>query len=251
MTKSNEIEIAPDTVRFAGLVFRAPNTRAIELADDLPKFIVTVNADFIVRAHEDFFFKNLLETNLSTFDGQIPFFLAKVFNFSKRSHISKLSGSDLIYHYLERAAAEGKCSFLFGSSPQANSKAILNASKKYKGCVKGYSPPLAEYPPSEEWNNAALDRIRDARPSYLFVALGSPKQELWIDANLPEIRNAGVEVVIGCGGSIDFLAGTHKRAPVWIQRAGFEGVYRLIKEPKAFRLARLLRSFKIFRYIFR
>ncbi len=70
----------------------------------------------------------------------------------------------------------------------------------------------------------------------LFVAFGSPKQELWITENLNRLP---VKVAIGVGGSFDFLSGRVKRAPTWIQKAGFEWLFRLILQP--WRIKRQLR----------
>lgn len=244
----------PDTfhpVRFADLTFRGYNLEAIRRATDLPRFIVTVNADFIVRAHEDAEFRDLINRNLSTFDGQVPFVLARMSNWSRATEIEKLSGSDLIYTYLKEAAQAGKTSFLFGATPAANERAVKAGKALYGGEVLGYSPPLAQEPLPAEWTEEALERIRAARPAYLFVALGAPKQERWIANNLDALRSAGVECVMGCGGSVDFLGGTLKRAPRWVQSIGMEGVYRLASEPRLFRVLRIFRSFRVFAYVFK
>lgn len=238
-------------VRFAGLTFRGYCLEAIRRAPDLPKFIVTVNADFIVRAQEDAEFRTLIDRHLSTFDGQVPFVMARMVNSNRAAEIEKLSGSDLIYTYLQEAAQAGKTSFLFGATPAANARAVKAGQALYGGKVLGYSPPLAQEPLPAAWTDDALQRICAARPAYLFVALGAPKQERWIANNLEALRTAGVEFVMGCGGSVDFLGGTIKRAPRWVQSIGMEGVYRLMSEPRLFRIFRILRSFRVFAYVFK
>lgn len=238
-------------VSFAGVTFRGVSLDAIRLASDQPKFVVPVNADLIVRAHEDDEFKAILNQHLATIDGQIPYVLARLRRARQAAHLDKLSGSDLIYVYLREAAQAGKAAFLFGASPASNARGVEAARKMFGGVVEGYSPPLVEEPLPPSWTEEALTRIRAVRPAYLFVALGAPKQERWIANNLGTLRDIGVEFVMGCGGSVDFLGGTIKRAPKWVQLAGMEGVYRLILEPKLFRLQRILRSFRIFLYAFR
>lgn len=238
-------------VQFAGLTFRGYNFEAIKRAPDSPKFIVTVNSDFIVRAHEDADFKSLIDTQLSTFDGQIPFALARLRNRGALINTDKLSGSDLIYTLLREAAEAGKTLFLLGASPGSNARAVEIGRGLYGGTVLGYSPPLAEEPLPVTWTEDVLARIRAARPAYLLVALGAPKQERWIAENLTALDEAGVEVVMGCGGSVDFLAGAIKRAPRWIQSIGMEGLFRFIVEPRLFRLARIIRSFRVFAYAFK
>jgi len=78
-------------------------------------------------------------------------------------------------------------------------------------------------------------RISATRPDMLFVGMGCPKQEKWMAMHY---RSLGVPVMIGVGGTIDFLAGRIRRAPVWMRRAGGEWLFRLTQEPR-----RLLRRY--------
>lgn len=73
----------------------------------------------------------------------------------------------------------------------------------------------------------------------LFVAFGSPKQEIWIAENLDKLP---VRVAIGVGGAFDFVSGKVKRAPVWVRKIGLEWLFRLILQP--WRIKRQLRLFK-------
>jgi N-acetylglucosaminyldiphosphoundecaprenol N-acetyl-beta-D-mannosaminyltransferase len=75
---------------------------------------------------------------------------------------------------------------------------------------------------------SALDIIREADPDVLLVALGNPKQERWIRHFGPLLD---VPVLIGVGGSFDFLTGRRRRAPLWMQRSGLEWVARAVQEP--------------------
>ena len=72
-------------------------------------------------------------------------------------------------------------------------------------------------------------QIVTARPDLLFVSFGCPKQEKWIFRNY---RTVGAPVMIGAGGTVDFLAGRLKRAPQWMRRTGMESLYRLWQEPR-------------------
>jgi N-acetylglucosaminyldiphosphoundecaprenol N-acetyl-beta-D-mannosaminyltransferase len=73
-----------------------------------------------------------------------------------------------------------------------------------------------------------IDLIRLAAPDFLFVALGAPRQDLWIHEHLSELQ---VPVAMGVGCVLDLLAGNVKRAPVWMQRSGLEWAFRLVQEP--------------------
>ena len=74
-----------------------------------------------------------------------------------------------------------------------------------------------------------IEKINAAKPDVLFVCLGAPKQEKWIDAHKGELD---VGVCMGIGGSLDVFAGTAKRAPDFFVKFGIEWLYRLLKEPK-------------------
>lgn len=69
------------------------------------------------------------------------------------------------------------------------------------------------------------------KPDMLFVAMGSPKQEYWIEDHAKEL---GVPVAMGVGGSFDVLAGLKKDTPAWARGNGLEWLYRLMLEPKAY-----------------
>lgn len=83
-------------------------------------------------------------------------------------------------------------------------------------------------PFSDEENSRMIGLIRESGARYLFVAFGAPKQDVWINEHLHELD---VPVCAGIGGVLNFLAGTVKRAPGWVQRTGFEWLYRVAQEP--------------------
>jgi N-acetylglucosaminyldiphosphoundecaprenol N-acetyl-beta-D-mannosaminyltransferase len=100
---------------------------------------------------------------------------------------------------------------------------------KYPGIqiVGTYSPPFRPLTPEED--EAIIQRINDSRTDIIWVGIGSPKQEYWMAAHLGRLD---VPVMIGVGAAFDFLAGVKKQAPRWIQRSGFEWLFRLITEPR-------------------
>ena len=79
-------------------------------------------------------------------------------------------------------------------------------------------------------NKQLIRRINNAQPEILFVALGAPKQEIWIYENLKKMPS--VKLAMGVGGSFDFISGRIKRAPLIFQRLGLEWLWRLILEPR-------------------
>ncbi|MFN3785816.1 MAG: WecB/TagA/CpsF family glycosyltransferase, partial [Thiothrix sp.] len=141
--------------------------------------------------------------------------------------------------------------FLLGGYNHANALAVQKLQQRYGIRVGGFAPAYQAYPFSEEHNQAIRAQLQQFRPDYLFVAFGAVKQERWIADNLAFLRALGVRLVVGCGGTFDFVAGTIKRAPRWLQRSGLEGLWRLTNEPSLFRLRRLLLSMRFFAVFYR
>ncbi|OUR98683.1 hypothetical protein A9Q84_04525 [Halobacteriovorax marinus] len=233
-------------VKFANIKFKALEKNT--LLDGKPelKIVVTANSEIIVKANEDAKLNKILNENFTTFDGRIPHVLAKISN--KTEEISKISGSDFIYDCCKRARQEGERIFLLGCSEDINRDAVLKIREQYGIQVEGFSPVKADYPFPDLHNKKILGKIKLFKPDYLFVGFGAPKQEYWMEEHKEFLQNLGVKVVVGSGGTFDFVAGAVKRAPKLIQKIGLEGIWRFLMEPKWFRFKRILVSFKIFYY---
>jgi exopolysaccharide biosynthesis WecB/TagA/CpsF family protein len=197
------------------------------VADGGAHYVVTPNVDFLVKAQRDNELRRILvRADLVLCDGK-PIVWA--------SHLlggvlpCRVTGSDLVPLLLQRAAEKGWRIFLLGGSPAVAAEAArrIGAAHPSLPQVSHYSPP---YLPLLEMDNMGIaDRIRTARPDVVLVCFGCPKQEKWISRNLHLLR---VPVMIAAGATIDFLAGSMARAPVWMQRSGTEWVFRLIQEPR-------------------
>lgn len=238
------------SVDFCGLKFSGlKKAEVLNTVTGPCKFVVTVNAEFIVEAHKDNKFKRIINDNVATFDGQIPYLCARMLNPSMS--FEKISGSDLLLDVVALCAASGDTLFFLGADAEVNLAAVQKAKEMGADRTFGYSPPFCQYPFPQEFNDKILEQVLIARPKYLFVGFGAKKQEFWINDHYQTLESAGVRFVVGTGGAFAFLAGSIRRAPKWIQRSGLEGVYRFFQEPKFFRLVRLLKSFKMFRHIFK
>lgn len=236
-----------DSIEFCNLKFRGL-TRSFLLEEPHRfKIIVTVNSEFIVNSQNDSRFRQLINENYSTFDGQIPYLLAKLKN--PIAIFEKISGSDFIYDACNYAREHSLRVFLLGGNELSNVGAVSVLRERYGIEIDGYSPPYRPYPFDEQHNSIILARIEEFKPHFLFVGFGAMKQEFWIDENKSALEAIGVRSAIGCGGTFDFVSGRIPRAPAYLQRLGLEGVYRLVREPRWFRVQRILRSLLIFRYI--
>ena len=103
-----------------------------------------------------------------------------------------------------------------GAGPSVAVKTAECLEKKYKG--------LKISMVSQEWS----EELKSKKTDILFVAFGSPKQEIWIAENLNQLP---AKVVIGVGGAFDFISGKVRRAPVFIRQLGLEWLFRLIIQP--------------------
>jgi N-acetylglucosaminyldiphosphoundecaprenol N-acetyl-beta-D-mannosaminyltransferase len=74
-----------------------------------------------------------------------------------------------------------------------------------------------------------LNLINEYQPDILYVGMGMPMQELWVKKNIHRINS---KVIMLCGATIDYYSGFAKRAPEWLGKIGFEGVFRLLHDPK-------------------
>ena len=243
-------------MKFCNINFNQKNiAECFERSDkDKLKFIITVNAVFIVEANTSRRFFDILNSNYVVFDGKIPHLAAKIFNPERRKSkkkfdFEKLSGSDIVYDFCDFAKKNNYKIFFLGGQTESNSVAVNNVREQYNVMIDGYSPKFETYPFSEQFNNACLKKIAYFKPDILFVGFGAPKQEYWIDDNMEFLTKAGVKYAIGSGGTFDFVSKKIKRAPVFIQKTGLEGVFRFFQEPNKIRFKRLVDSYKFFKYI--
>jgi N-acetylglucosaminyldiphosphoundecaprenol N-acetyl-beta-D-mannosaminyltransferase len=141
---------------------------------------------------------------------------------------------DLMEALMPVAEERGYRIFILGAKPDVLAQAVANLRNRHPrlivaGSRDGYF--------GEEDDEDVIREIRDAHPDMLFVALPSPKKEYWLSEHLEEL---GVPFVMGVGGGVDVIAGLVRRAPRFIQRSGFEWVFRLVQEPR-----RLFRRFMV------
>jgi N-acetylglucosaminyldiphosphoundecaprenol N-acetyl-beta-D-mannosaminyltransferase len=189
--------------------------------------VVTVNPEFIMRAQDDATFRRVLaEADLAIPDGQGLLWAARYLGRPLRQRVA---GSDLAPALADLAGQRGYRLFLLGAAPGVAERAAAVLERRHPGVqiVGTYAGSPA---PAEE--EAIVARIRATRPDFLLVAYGAPAQDLWIHRNQPRLQ---VPVAIGVGGTLDFIAGVRKRAPVWMQRLGLEWLFRLIQEPRRWR----------------
>lgn len=189
--------------------------------------VVTMNAQFVEIAHQEERFANLLRrADLSVADGLPLVWASRCLG---QFVPERVAGVDFMVRLCETAATNGKTVYFLGGSPGAASCAAERLSENLPELnVVGVDCPPNGFMEDPEECDRVADRIGAAKPDLLFVGLGAPKQEYWIEryAHLP------AKVMMGIGGSFEFTAGFRRRAPIVIQKTGFEWLWRLCMEPR-------------------
>jgi N-acetylglucosaminyldiphosphoundecaprenol N-acetyl-beta-D-mannosaminyltransferase len=189
--------------------------------------VFTPNVDHVVQADEDPRLRDAYAgVSLSLVDGMPLMWAARLMG---QPFPEKISGSDLVLPLMRRAAARRWRVYFFGGADGVAERAKAQLEKDIPGLhVVGWSSPRVDVDEPRAQRDATLAAVRAAKPDLVMVALGAPKQELWSRAVVDELRPA---VLVGCGASLDFIAGVLTRAPSWMSDAGLEWLYRLGQEP--------------------
>jgi N-acetylglucosaminyldiphosphoundecaprenol N-acetyl-beta-D-mannosaminyltransferase len=140
----------------------------------------------------------------------------------------QVRGAELMWALLRAAQRERLSVGIFGSSDRVLALLRQRLAQAFPrlDLVLLLSPAFGEW--SAEQNATYLQQIEAARPALLFVALGCPRQELWMSATAARLDT----VMLGIGAAVDFLAATKPEAPRWMQRLGLEWLHRLLSEPR-------------------
>ncbi len=187
--------------------------------------VYTPNSEIILHAYKTPDYCEILNRgSLITADGIGVVYASKILG---QALPERVSGFDLANKLLECAAPMGKTLYLFGGKPGVAERAAEKIVELYPGIkIVGFSDGYFDAEKEKE----IVKDINEKSPDILFVCLGFPKQECWIDAHM-DIK---AKVAMGIGGSLDVFAGEVKRAPLFFQKAGLEWFYRLIKQPSRF-----------------
>jgi len=187
--------------------------------------IFTPNINHIVEAESNHAFQVAYRrTTLAVADGMPLIWLSQLI----RSPLpERVAGSELTPSLMELAARRGWRVYLLGGAPGVAEEAGRLLERRGVRIV-GWDAPRIERDGSDR-SGRAIERVRAAQPDLLLVALGAPKQELWIDRSADQLGSA---VALGVGGSLDFLVGRRRKAPYWVSAVGLEWFFRLIQEPR-------------------
>lgn len=140
----------------------------------------------------------------------------------------RVTGPDLMLELFAISKEKGYRHYFYGATEETlqSMKEVLE--RDYPGIqIAGmYAPPFRALTPQEDAQIVA--KINEARPDFIWIGLGAPKQEEWMYQHMGQLQG----VLIGVGAGFDYLAGYIKRAPRWMQRMSLEWLYRLLQDPK-------------------
>jgi len=191
-------------------------------------YVVTPNVDHICRFHRDVSYRDACPTARLVLCDGTPIIWAS--HLLGRPLRGKLSGSDLVVWLSGHAAERGYSVFFFGAQAGVGARAAERLKQQFPGLkVAGVLSPPWGFEDDPELRAEAVRTVKEAAPDIVYVALGSPKQELWMKDFGPA---CGAPVMLGIGGSFDFVSGRIRRAPQWIQSSGLEWLWRLCQEPR-------------------
>jgi|LSQX01.2.fsa_nt_gb N-acetylglucosaminyldiphosphoundecaprenol N-acetyl-beta-D-mannosaminyltransferase len=194
------------------------------LQQRLTTWLVTVNAELVVRAGDDPKVASALQkADLLVADGAGVVWAARTLG---GVELERLPGVEIAEELVKWAAEAGLKVYFLGAEPGVAEAAAMELRYRYPGlltagCRHGYFTQAEE--------QYILEEIKGAGPDILLVALGAPRQELWLAEHQRELA---VPVAVGVGGSFDVWAGRVKRAPAWMGDAGLEWLFRLIIQPR-------------------
>lgn len=157
----------------------------------------------------------------------------------------RVTGPDLMLELLKASKEQGYRHFFYGATQETLEAMKRTIEHEYSGAqIAGmYAPPFRTLRPEED--DAAVSLINQAKPDFIWVGLGAPKQEQWMHEH--KGRLCGVSVGVGAG--FDYLAGDIKRAPRWMQKLCLEWLYRLMQDPKRLWKRYVTTNLKFIRYI--
>ncbi len=184
------------------------------------------NVHTLMMAQKDPSYMEILNGAAYTFPDGSP--IADYQHKHGHSRAERVAGPDFM-DAVFRATMDGSVShYFYGSTQETIDRLRVNLQERYPGIrIAGLiSPPFRKETPEEDAET--VRRINASGASLVWIGLGAPKQERWMAEHAGRLNG----VMLGVGAGFNFYAGTIKRAPVWVQKIGFEWLYRLFQDPR-------------------
>lgn len=197
------------------------------VTEETKLYICCTPASSLVYARDDAALAGALsEAAIVTPDGMGVVHAARVLGETIKDRVY---GPDLMEFHCARAAEDGTAVYLYGGHDQAALDQLLEAlAIRFPGLkiAGAHSPPHRDLTAQE--TDEATAQINESGAQVVWVGIGSPKQELWMQAMRERLDPP---VLVGVGAAFDFLSGRVAQAPKWMQRASLEWLYRVLQDP--------------------
>lgn len=190
-------------------------------------YVCVRDAHGVMLAQQDEKFRQIQNNSgLTTPDGMPMVWCGR---WAGEKEMKRVYGPDLIQAVTERAGEKQWKFFYYGGTEGVAEDLAAEIERQAPGVqtVGTYCPPFRPLEGAER--EEVIKLINEADPDIVWVGLSSPKQEFWMDDVRPELNAAAL---IGIGAAYDMLTGRVRQAPRFIQRSGFEWLFRLVMEPR-------------------
>jgi N-acetylglucosaminyldiphosphoundecaprenol N-acetyl-beta-D-mannosaminyltransferase len=190
--------------------------------------VVTANAQFYNLAEQREDFRNCIANAEYVCADGISIVMAC--RWLASSTVSRVPGVDLVEGLCAEATKYNSPVYFLGGKAGSIQRSAEELAKKYPGFrLAGFSCPPLNFETDPFQLQAVLEDIQRVDPAVIFVALGAPRQELFIHNH---IRALGTPVAVGVGGSFEIIGGVVQRAPALMQKLGLEWLFRWFQEPQ-------------------
>jgi N-acetylglucosaminyldiphosphoundecaprenol N-acetyl-beta-D-mannosaminyltransferase len=215
--------------------------RGIQSNRHIQHMVINAGKVVAMRKHRDLY-ESVVNSDLINADGQSIVWAAR---FLGKQLPERVTGIDLMENLVKLAHQKGYKCFFFGAKEEVVSKMVANYSEKYSpDVIAGYRNG---YYAKEEEEDIA-NQINESGANLLFVAMCSPKKEVFLNNYKHILRK--VNITMGVGGSFDVIAGFTQRAPLWMQKIGMEWLFRFMQEPKRMWRRYLIGNYQFIKLVF-
>lgn len=205
---------------------------------------VVINAGKIVSMKQDHELRESVNNaDIINIDGQAVKWAAQFLNKPVKERVA---GIDLFEKLINLAYENNYKVYLLGATDEVLQGVVHKISSIHnKKIIAGYQNGyFSDYEEPE-----IVSKIKESQPNMLFVAISSPKKEIFLNKYKEDLKN--VNFIMGVGGSFDVYSGLIKRAPIWMQKYGLEWLYRFLQEPQRMWKRYLIGNSKFIYYILR
>ena len=189
-------------------------------------YVCVADVHVVMQAHWNPAFRKVLnDAEMTTTDGMPLVWLCRK---ARGGFVARVYGPDLLLAACEAGLDQQRRHYFYGGAEGVAEDLAHRLKVRFPGLlvVGCFSPPYRQLEPYEDAEFAAM--INQADPDYVWVGLGAPKQEFWMQHMRSKLN---APILVGVGAAFDFHSGAKPQAPRWLRAAGFEWLFRLVSEP--------------------